>query len=401
MVFADRLTFIESSAIRDLFKLLKSPDIISFAGGFPDIEVFDVDGIKQACDKALNLSAAHALQYGATEGFMPLREEIVKIMSEKGVSDLLPENLIITTGSQQAIDLVGKVLLNPVDNILLEGPTFIAAIQSLKMYGGQIHTINIDDQGLDLGHLEILLETLNPKLMYVIPTFSNPSGVTTSLERRKKLLQLAVKYRCFLLEDDPYSGLYFGTPPPPSLLALSASVEGSRDWVAYCGSLSKIVSPGLRIGWLIAPPTILEKAALCKQFSDAHASTLAQTVAYHYLQSNRLNHAVINMRRVYAERAQLMQGLLNVWMGEKIQFFIPQGGMFIWGQLVKTLPKQDTSAWSKQAVKDLVAFVPGAPFYAENPDRSTFRLSFASTSVDKIELGMERLSRSLDTWLAS
>ena len=274
MQFADRLNNVETSAIRELFKLLGKPGIISFAGGFPDSAMFDVAGISAASQAALQQEPGAALQYGATEGYQPLREQIAAFMAAKGVRELAPEQLVVTTGSQQALDLLGKTMINPGDKVIVEGPTFLATIQCFRLYGAEVISAPIDAEGAQVDALEKLIAEHRPKLVYLIPTFGNPSGAMLSLERRKKVLELAVKYQTLVVEDDPYGDLYFGEAPPPSLLALSSEVPGSRDWLAHCGSLSKVLSPGLRIGWLVAPAELLGRAVMCKQFSDATPAPL-------------------------------------------------------------------------------------------------------------------------------
>jgi len=235
MQFADRLNKVETSAIRELFKLLGKPGIISFAGGFPDSAMFDVQGIQEASARALTEEPGAALQYGATEGYNPLREQLAAFMASKGVKGLSPEGLIVTTGSQQALDLVAKTLINPDDVVLVEGPTFLATIQCFRLYGPQVLGVPIDADGVQVDNLEDMMVKHKPKLVYLVPTFGNPSGATLSLERRLKVLQLAVKYQTVVVEDDPYGDLYFAEPPPPSLLALSEQVLGTRDWLLYCG----------------------------------------------------------------------------------------------------------------------------------------------------------------------
>ena len=271
--FASRLDNVETSAIRELFKLLGKPGIISFAGGFPDSAMFDVEGIKQAVDTALLRNPGGMLQYGATEGYEPLREQLSAFMATKGVA-VNQDGLIVTTGSQQALDLIGKTMISPGDKVIVEGPTFLATIQCFRLYGAELISAPIDENGVKVDELEKLIVQHKPKFVYLIPTFGNPSGATLSLERRKRVLELAVKYQTLMVEDDPYGDLYFGEAPPPSILAMSDSVPGSREWIAHCGSMSKVLSPGLRVGWLIAQPELLAKATMCKQFSDAHTSTL-------------------------------------------------------------------------------------------------------------------------------
>ena len=395
MQFAERLNAIETSAIRELFKLLGKPGIISFAGGFPDPALFDVEGIAESSRAVLAGNPGPVLQYGATEGYQPLREGISRFMAAKG-STVAPDGLIVTTGSQQALDLIGKTMISPGDKIIVEAPTFLATIQCFRLYGANIIGAPIDADGVDVDKLEQLIEQHKPKLVYLIPTFGNPSGATLSLARRKRILEIAARTQTVVVEDDPYGELYFDQPPPPSLLALSDGVPGSRDWLVHCGSFSKILSPGLRVGWMIAPAELLAKATMCKQFSDAHTSNLSQAIAAHYLTLDRLGGALAAVRKTYAERANVMAASLRRELGDAIAFNQPQGGMFFWAKLTG-FRGQISSApdFAKRAIEKGVAFVPGAPFYAHDPDLSTLRLSFATVGLEKIEEGIGRLRQAL------
>lgn len=391
MQFAERLNNVETSAIRELFKLLGKPGIISFAGGFPDSAMFDVDGIREASMKALAEEPGGALQYGATEGYNPLREQLAAFMGSKGVQ-VAADGLIVTTGSQQALDLIGKTLVDPGAKVIVEAPTFLATIQCFRLYGAQVIGAPIDAQGVQVDRLEQLIAEHKPRFVYLIPTFGNPSGATLSLERRKRVLELAVKMQTVVIEDDPYGDLYFGEAPPPSLLALTAQVPGSRDWLVHCGSLSKVLSPGLRVGWMIAPAALLARATMCKQFSDAHTSTFAQATAAQYLKAGRMPATLAHVREVYAERAKTMGECLKQELGDAISFTQPGGGLFFWARLTGAGGKlNDANELAKRAIEKGVAFVPGAPFFATNPDVSTLRLSFATVGVDKIREGVERL----------
>jgi DNA-binding transcriptional MocR family regulator len=391
--FATRLDNVETSAIRELFKLLGKPGIISFAGGFPDSAMFDVAGIKESADKALAEEPGGALQYGATEGYEPLRTQLAHFMQTKGVKQVEPQGLIVTTGSQQALDLLGKTMISPGDKVIVEAPTFLATIQCFRLYGADLVTAPIDAHGVRTDKLEQLIEQHKPKLVYLIPTFGNPSGATLTRERRIKVLELAKKYKTLIVEDDPYGDLYFGEAPPPSILALSSEVPGSREWIAHCGSMSKVLSPGLRVGWLIAQPELLAKATMCKQFSDAHTSTFAQATAAQYLKSARMPATLARVRQVYAERAQAMGDALQRQLGDAIEFTRPNGGLFFWAKLTGAGGKvKDAGELAKRAIEKGVAFVPGAPFFANNPDVSTLRLSFATVGVEKILEGVGRLA---------
>ncbi|MBJ2163710.1 PLP-dependent aminotransferase family protein [Acidovorax sp. IB03] len=396
MQFADRLNNVETSAIRELFKLLGKPGIISFAGGFPDSAMFDVEGIRAASNAALAEEPGAALQYGATEGYNPLREQLAAFMTAKGATDVAADNLIVTTGSQQALDLLGKTLISPGDKVIVEGPTFLATIQCFRLYGAELISAPIDGNGVKTDELEKLIAEHKPKFVYLIPTFGNPSGVMLSLERRKAVLEMAVKHNTLIVEDDPYGDLYFGDAPPPSLLNLSATVPGSRDLLVHCGSLSKVLSPGLRVGWMIAPAELLGKATMCKQFSDAHTSTFAQATAAQYLKAGRMPATLAHVRKVYAERAQAMGDALRKELGDAIEFVQPQGGLFVWARLTGAGGKvADGNVLAKRAIEKGVAFVPGTPFFCANPDHATFRLSFATADVDKIREGVARLGQAI------
>jgi DNA-binding transcriptional MocR family regulator len=249
---------------------------------------------------------------------------------------------------------------------------------------------------VDVDNLEKMIQQHRPKLIYLVPTFGNPSGALTSLQRRLRVLELAVQYQTVVVEDDPYGDLYFSHSPPPSLLALSAQVPGSREWLVHCGSLSKVLSPGLRIGWLVAPAALLARATMCKQFSDAHTSTFAQATAAQYLQAGRMPATLQKVRQVYAARAQTMCDALRLHLGAGLSFHAPEGGLFVWARLTgKTGLTTDGQLLARQAIEKGVAFVPGAPFFASQPDNSTIRLSFATADEDKINEGVARLGQAL------
>ncbi len=396
IVFADRLQQVETSAIRELFKLLGKPGIISFAGGFPDSAMFDVDGIREASLQALAENPGAALQYGATEGHEPLREQLAAFMASKGARDVQAQNLIVTTGSQQALDLLGKTLISPGDKVIVEGPTFLATIQCFRLYGAQLVSAPVDGDGVQVDRLEQLIAEHKPKFVYLIPTFGNPSGALLSRERRRRVLELAVRTNTLIVEDDPYGDLYFGEAPPPSLLAMSPEVPGSRERLVHCGSLSKVLSPGLRVGWMVAPAELLAKATMCKQFSDAHTSTFAQATAAAYLRAGRMPATLDKVRSVYAARARTMGDALRRELGDAISFVQPQGGLFVWARLTGAGGRlADGNELARRAIEQGVAFVPGTPFFCADPDPATLRLSFATASEERILEGVARLAKAI------
>jgi 2-aminoadipate transaminase len=405
--FASRLDNVSTSAIREIFKLLGRPGIISFAGGFPDPALFDVEGIREAAGLALaDATAGAVLQYGATEGWAPLKDALVDLMAAKGIT-ARADGLITTTGSQQALDLIGKTMISPGDKVIVEGPTFLATIQCFKLYGADLISAPIDGDGVMVDELEKLIIQHKPKLVYLIPTFGNPSGAMLTLARRKKILQLAIDHKVLLVEDDPYGELYFDQPPPPSIMALANDMPQAKPYLAYCGSFSKVLSPGIRVGWMIAPPELLAKAVMCKQFSDAHTSNLSQAIAANYLglkdgTQSRLDKALSVVRTTYAQRAHTMAACLQRQLGSALTYTQPQGGMFFWTRLTgqptpgsTAASTQDATAYAKRAPDHGIAFVPGAPFYAVNPDNATLRLSYATSDLGKIEEGVSRLAKAL------
>ena len=392
MQFADRLNNVETSAIRELFKLLGKPGIISFAGGFPDSAMFDVEGIRAASNAALAEEPGAALQYGATEGYNPLREQLAAFMTAKGATDVAADNLIVTTGSQQALDLLGKTLVSPGDKVIVEGPTFLATIQCFRLYGAELISAPIDGNGVKTDELEKLIAEHKPKFVYLIPTFGNPSGAMLSLERRKAVLEMAVKHNTLIVEDDPYGDLYFGDAPPPSLLNLSATVPGSRDLLVHCGSLSKVLSPGLRIGWLVAPPPIMDKLVIAKQAADLHTNALAQRILHRFLTDNDLDAHIATIIRAYGRQKEAMIAAIRDHFPAGVQCTDPEGGMFLW----VTLPEGMSSmALFDAAIRKKVAFVPGTPFYVDRKDSNTLRLNFSCSDEPTIVEGIRRLGTSI------
>ncbi len=389
--FATRMSGVEGSAIREMIKLSARPGIISFAGGVPAPELFDLEGLEQAAQQAFGTSATTALQYGATEGLTLLRERLCELMGSRGMQPAL-ENLMVTTGSQQGIDLVGKVLLDPGDAVLLEQPTYLSTIQIMRLHQAKLIGIPLDAQGVVVEALERLIIEHRPKLIYLVPTFANPSGKVLPLERRRRVLELIAQYKVFILEDDPYSELYFDQPSPHSLIALSQDFPQARPYLIHTSSLSKIVSPGLRVGWIVASNQVLSRVVIAKQGADAHSSTLAQTIAAHYLHSGRLGQRLTLTRSAYRQRAAVMQTALIQHLGQVLEFDPPSGGMFIWARFKDG---RDAGTTALKAVEHNVTFVPGESFFPTHPDRSTLRLSFATPTPQQIEQGVRQLTQAL------
>jgi 2-aminoadipate transaminase len=376
---------VKSSAIRELFALLARPDVISLAGGFPSKAALDLDGLRDATKRAMAESRAEAFQYGSSEGYSPLREIIAQRERERGIK-LNAAQVIVTTGSQQAIDLVTRVLVDPGDLVAVEAPTYLGALQAFRFQGADLVSVRTDEHGLCPRALEKLVERHRPKMLYLIPNYANPTGSVLALRRRKEILSLAVRYGFFVIEDNAYGELYFGEPPPPSLFALADEEE--RQWIVHLSSFSKSLAPGLRLAWLSASPELLSHVAVVKQLSDTHAATFSQVVAFHYLNAGSLEPALSRMRTFYGRQASAMQRAIKDELSDvPLTVRAPQGGMFYWADV----PGLDTEALLPRAVARGVAYVPGKPFFAGTPERGRLRLSFASATSEQIADGIRRL----------
>ena len=383
--FAERTQGMTSSIIRELLKLALQPDIISFAGGMPASELFLIREFEEACRYVLTHDGVRALQYGTSEGYPPLRQYLVEKVQEYDVP-AEQENILITNGSQQALDLIGKMFINPGDVILTEGPTYLGAIQSFRAYQARFVTVPLDEDGIQTDKLEEVLERHPVKFIYVLPNFHNPAGVTMTLERRLKLVELAAKYGVFIVEDDPYGELRFEGEDITPLVVLH------KENVLYLSTFSKTLSPGIRLGWIVAPRKIISKLVQVKQGSDLHTSTFIQMVAYDICQRGILRHHVKAIRKVYGERRDAMLTAMEKHFPPGITWIRPEGGLFLWVQLPEHV---DVSELLNVALQEKVAFVPGRVFYPDNGGNNTLRLTFASAGPEKIEEGIKRLGRAL------
>jgi 2-aminoadipate transaminase len=378
--------------IREMLKITEQPEVISFAGGLPAPEIFPVAEIQEAARRVLDDHGPAALQYSTTEGYLPLRELLVRHMARYGIH-VGPDNVLITSGSQQALDLIGKLLLNPGDLVLTEAPTFLGAIQAFTAYQAQFVTVPIDDEGLQVDQLEEALRA-GPKFLYVLPNFQNPGGVTLSLERRRRLIEMASRYGAPIVEDDPYGQLRYEGRHLPSLVQIDAELHGCangehfRGGVLYLGTLSKILAPGLRIGWVVAPEEVIRKLVQLKQGTDLHTSTFTQMVAYETARGGFLDRHVRRIRKAYGERRDTMLAAMDHHFPSGVRWTRPEGGLFLW---VTLPPGLDSSDLLKDALARKVAFVPGAPFFPAGGGTGTFRLNFSYCSPDRIEEGIARL----------
>lgn len=389
--YAQRTQRMHSSAIRELLKWTEQPDVISFAGGLPAAETFPIAEFQEACEMVLAEHGAQALQYGATEGYRPLREMIARHTARYGMH-VTVDNILITSGSQQALDLMGKVFLNPGDHVLVEQPTYLGALQAWNSYQAEYLTVPLDADGLCPAPLAEALRA-GPKFLYVLPNFHNPAGVTLARERRMQVVALAEQYGVPILEDDPYGQLRYEGEHLPTLLGLAAQAQAEADTpyhgdVIYLSTFSKTLAPGLRLGWVVAPIDVIQRLVQAKQGCDLHTSMLVQMVAYEVARGGFLDQHVREVRELYRARRDAMLAALRQHFPPGITWTEPQGGLFLW----VTLPEQLNAAeLLPAALAANVAFVPGAAFFAQGGGHHTLRLNFSCMPPERIAEGIQRL----------
>jgi len=382
--FAHRFDGISGSAIREIFKLLAVPGMISFAGGNPAASALPDEQCAELARELLLTKGKTLLQYGATEGYAPLRESLAPYLKDRFSFSCAPEEILPVTGSTQAMDLLCKALIDPGDKVVVENPTFLGNMQAIRLYQAELVPVDSDEDGVKVDELEEVFKREHPKLFYVIPTFQNPTGRTLSLPRRKKIAELAAKYGVVVAEDDPYRDLRYAGEELPSIK--SFDTEG---WVAFMGSFSKVISPGLRVGFLAANKTLLRKCIIGKQSSDVHTANLNQAIVDEYLRRGLLAPHVERICRSYAEQMNTMLGLLAK-CGGVARYTRPQGGLFIFAELEEGMNAADLLM---QCVDKGVAYVPGTHFYPFGGHENTFRLNFSMSSVEQIKAGMEKLNQ--------
>ena len=398
--YAHRTKTLTSSTIRELLKLTQRPEVISFAGGLPAAELFPLKEFEQACRHVLGdtPSGSAALQYSTTEGYLPLREMIARHTDRYGI-EAKPENVLITSGSQQALDLIAKLLINRGDHVLVEAPTYLGALQAFNVFGAEYVSAPTDDDGLRTEQLEEALRS-GPKFMYILPNFQNPSCATLSLERRKRLVAMADRYGVPIIEDDPYGQLRYEGEHLPPLLVLDRETRGVRrdngyhlGNVIYLSTFSKTLAPGLRLGWIVAPPEVIVKLVQLKQGADLHTSTFNQMVAYEVARGGFLDQHVREIREVYRERRDVMLETLEECFppGSGVSWSHPQGGLFLWLRLPE---RMDSRRLLEAALKENVAFVPGNSFFADEAEGCRYmRLNFSNAQPDLIREGIRRLAK--------
>ncbi len=387
--FAQRMSKTPRSFVREILKVTENPEIISFGGGLPNPQSFPVEAISKAVNQLLTENGPDALQYSTTEGYSPLREYIAQRYSSQGLN-VNADEILITNGSQQCLDLVGKIFLDKNDKVLVEKPTYLAAIQAFSLYEPEFRSVPLQEDGVDLDALEDILSKEDIKLFYAVTSFQNPTGITYSEEKRKKLVKLLRKYETLFIEDNPYGEIRFlGDFIPP--------VKAYLDEGILFGSFSKIVSPGMRLGWIVAPEEVMDKLIIAKQASDLHSNYFTQRVVYQYLKNNPVDEHIQKIRNLYRNQRNIMIRMMEKYFPPEVEYTQPEGGMFLW----VTLPHGTSSMeLFDMALEENVAFVPGQAFYADGSGENTLRLNFTNSDEKSIEKGIKRLGIAIEKLLS-
>lgn len=381
--YASRVSRMKSSAIREILKVTEQPDIISFAGGLPAPELFPLDAFRTALWD-VTTGDSSILQYSTTEGHGPLREQITQHLAEKGIK-ADPKEVLLTNGSQQALDLIAKIFLDPGDAVIVESPSYLGALQVFDSYEARLVQVETDNNGILIDALEEAIRRDNPKFIYLTPTFKNPTGITIPKSRRMQIIELIEKYGVLLIEDNPYGDLRYSGEPIAPIKSMDTSGH-----VLYLGTFSKTVAPGLRIGWITAPHPIISKLVMAKQGTDLHTSTIVQRALSRYLETNDTNAHIEKIKAAYGNRCNIMLKTLKETFPSDITWTHPDGGMFLW---VTLSPEMNTTQMLKDAVRLKVAYVPGEPFFPYNDIYHCMRLNFSNSQPEQIETGIRRLSQ--------
>jgi 2-aminoadipate transaminase len=379
--FSERAMQMQSSFIREILKVTQQPEIISFAGGLPSPATFPVEVMQNAFDKVLANSGKTALQYGPTDGYMPLRQWIADSISENGAR-IAPEQVLMVSGSQQALDLIGKVLIDEGSKVLVETPSYLGALQAFSVYRPEFQSVDTDEHGLVPSSLDRI--AAGARLLYALPNFQNPTGRSLSVERRQELVETCARLNLPLIEDDPYGALSYKGQPSPKMVAMNP--EG----VIYMGSFSKVLTPGIRLGYVVAPLPMVRRLELAKQAADLHTAQLTQMVVHEVVKDGFLDRHIPTIRELYGKQCQAMLAAMDEHFPSSATWTKPEGGMFIWVNLPKHINAMELL---DEAIKQKVAFVPGSPFYANEPETNTLRLSFVTVPPERIRQGIEILGK--------
>lgn len=379
--FSERAQQLQSSFIREILKITQRPEIISFAGGLPSPATFPVEVMKAAYDKVLSETGKVALQYGPTDGYAPLREWIANSLSTEG-SRILPEQILMTSGSQQALDLLGKVLIDEGSRVLVETPSYLGALQAFSVYRPEFKSVDTDEHGLVPSSIEGVAQ--GARLLYALPNFQNPTGRSLSIERRHELVETCARLKLPLIEDDPYGTLSYKGEPMPKMVAMNP------DGVIYMGSFSKVLTPGIRLGYVCAPLPLVRRLELAKQAADLHTAQLTQMVVHEVVKDGFLDQHIPTIRKLYGDQCQVMLDAMTEHFPAGVTWTKPEGGMFIWVTLPTSI---DAMKLLDQSLAARVAFVPGAPFYANEAATNTLRLSFVTVPPERIREGIAILGK--------
>lgn len=382
-IFSERAWKMKSSAIREMLKISNKPGVINFAGGLPAPELFPIQELKEACIRVLEKEGDKALQYSLSMGYPPLRKFLAERLSTRG-TELSEENILVTCGSQQALDLVGKVFLDEGSFVIVEDPTYVGALQAFSAYRPHYVTVGMDDDGMRTDEVEEAIRKSKPRFVYVVPNFQNPSGITMSYERRKLLVKLAQEYYVPIIDDNPYGELRYKGEDVPSLKSLGG------DLVIQLGTFSKIFTPGMRLGWIAASTEVMKVFERMKQGTDLHTNTFAQYLIYEYVKAGHLDKHIQQIKSSYASRMEAMLKAMERYFPEEITWTKSEGGLFLWVELPEGV---SASVLFDKAVQQKVAYVPGKFFYAAEDRDNTLRLCFCTMSEEIIEEGIKRLAK--------
>jgi 2-aminoadipate transaminase len=385
-VFSDRISDVPRSFIREILKVALDPTVISFAGGLPNRELFPAEELKDATNKVFDIYGRDIFQYSNSEGYLKLREYIADRYFQKKLINIPVENILITSGSQQGLDLLGKILLNDGDDMIIEEPGYLGAIQAFSMYKPTFFPVPVSDNGMDTQKLREIVSSAKPKLMYTVPNFQNPSGITYSQDNRLKVSEILQGTKTILIEDDPYGDLRFVGENKQSFKKLLP------DNTVLLGSFSKTIIPGFRLGWIAAPKNIMEKLIVAKQASDLHTSHFIQSIIYQYLKDNDVDKHISKVREAYGNQCKAMLHNIQKYFPSSVTYTKPEGGMFLWAELPQNVTSLDLF---NLAVRDNVVFVPGDPFYIKKTRTRTLRLNFSCVDEDTIQIGIQRLGNAI------
>ena len=389
-IFSDRIADVPRSFIREILKVTLDPTIISFAGGLPNREFFPVAELKAATAKVFDTMGRDVLQYSTSEGFTGLREMIARRYQDRQNLDIPVEDILITNGSQQGLDLMGKTFINEGDDIVIEEPAYLGAIQAFSLYKPRFNPVVLTEEGLDIRQFKSVMSALKPKLIYTVPNFQNPSGISYSAQSRREMAGIIEGTSTLLIEDDPYGDLRYSGTDKPSFKSILP-----KNTILF-GSFSKTISPGLRIGWVVAPHDIMEKLIVAKQAADLHTTHFTQCILWQYLKDNDIEKHIRKIKEAYGRQARAMLDSIEKYCPAGVAHTTPEGGMFLWVTLPEGASSRDLL---DLALKDKVIFVPGDPFYVNRRNTNTLRLNFSCTDEETIDTGIRHLGQAMEELL--